>query len=511
MDGQDLKKARLERGWSLEKVTELTHIRESYLEAIEENRFADLPSDVQGRGFIRLYAGLLGMDAAEILPPRPVEISPAEAPPEEKGEPEKAETNGRRSFPFPIKFRRAAGDGEEKERPTILLPAQKWAGRKIESQAFEVTLPPGMPPRQPSGKTSDQIFREIGAALRAQRERITLPFENVSELTHIPVHYLRAMEEGSFDRLPSLAQARGLLNNYASFLSLDADSLLLQYAEGLQSRRQELLAEKEQAVPPKRKPVQLVKDLRWRNFLSMDVLIITALTVIIIGSLAWGAFSILNPQNTSPTSQVPESISQVLLSTETPTPTLAETYTPTPGPTSVLAQTKMPTQEDNQPNPVDTQAGIVPPPAESTTPGDIILKPVQLMLVPREQVYVRVIVDGGTQFNGRILPGTPYSFSGATQIELITGNAGALQATFNNTDLGILGNTGQVLDLIFTLNGAATPTPVPSNTPTITPTASKTPRPSNTYPPSRTPNPTATPKDTATPKPTSTPKATVTK
>ena len=49
--------------------------------------------------------------------------------------------------------------------------------------------------------------------------------------------YLQALEAGEFDHLPSSVQARGMLNNYAHFLDLDVDALLLTFAEGLQTQR----------------------------------------------------------------------------------------------------------------------------------------------------------------------------------------------------------------------------------------------------------------------------------
>lgn len=42
------------------------------------------------------------------------------------------------------------------------------------------------------------------------------------------------MEDGNFDALPSSVQARGMLNNYAAFLNLDVENIMLQYANALQ-------------------------------------------------------------------------------------------------------------------------------------------------------------------------------------------------------------------------------------------------------------------------------------
>lgn len=507
MYGPTLKKARIERGLTLQMAAELTHIRESYLQAIEEERFDDLPSPVQGRGFIRLYAGLLGFDPEEFVP-KPVIVEATSEPlPQTDSKPKQADIlEDHKTFPTISAI----------IAPFIEKITAKIKRRTVKSEVQSPTVAEPIAPApviaepvpQPK-KASSDIFREIGRILKTQRETISLPLEDVSEFTHISVNYLSALEEGEIDRLPSMVQARGLLNNYAGFLDLSTDDLLLKYADGLQARRSEAMLE-EEIVPKKKNTVRFVKNLPLRNLLTMDMLIIVGLGVIIIISLVWGGISILNSQTEYPTSTVPESISEVLLSTATPTLTPAVTALPTEAPTSVLAQTKMPTQEDQNPNTI-VETSTVEITTGTGTPGVLSVNPVQLILSVREPVYMQVIVDGGTQFNGRAVSGTPYSFNGANRIELITGNAGAIQAVFNNQDLGILGNIGQVVHLVFTLSGAATPTLTPSMTPTASPIPSKTPRPSNTYPPTHTPKPTATHLPTATPRPTSTPLATATK
>jgi hypothetical protein len=77
------------------------------------------------------------------------------------------------------------------------------------------------------------------------------------------------------------------------------------------------------------------------------------------------------------------------------------------------------------------------------------------------------------------MPGSAYTFSGNEQVVLRTGNAGGLQVYFNQQDLGILGAFGEVVERVYTIQGAltATPrvlptgTPTPSGTPTPTPTS----------------------------------------
>ena len=60
--GKTLRAIREERGWDLERVSRKTYIRVSYLEAIEEERYADIGDAVFVKGFVRNYANLLGLD-----------------------------------------------------------------------------------------------------------------------------------------------------------------------------------------------------------------------------------------------------------------------------------------------------------------------------------------------------------------------------------------------------------------------------------------------------------------
>ena len=69
--------------------------------------------------------------------------------------------------------------------------------------------------------------------------------------THIPEHYLARLESGDFDSFPSPTQARGMLGNYADFLGLESEALLLQYAEALQARFQQRAEAKPKPARPK--------------------------------------------------------------------------------------------------------------------------------------------------------------------------------------------------------------------------------------------------------------------
>lgn len=65
--GQMLKKARLDKGISLDQLEETTKIRKRYLEAIEEGDYKVLPGSFYVRAFIKSYAETVGLDPNEVL------------------------------------------------------------------------------------------------------------------------------------------------------------------------------------------------------------------------------------------------------------------------------------------------------------------------------------------------------------------------------------------------------------------------------------------------------------
>jgi cytoskeleton protein RodZ len=65
--GKILREARESRGLTIKQVGEATRIRPIFLEALEEERFEDMPGDVYNRGFLRTYARFLDLDGEALV------------------------------------------------------------------------------------------------------------------------------------------------------------------------------------------------------------------------------------------------------------------------------------------------------------------------------------------------------------------------------------------------------------------------------------------------------------
>ncbi|OXS59742.1 hypothetical protein B1A99_09355 [Cohnella sp. CIP 111063] len=65
--GALLRKAREQRGYTLDDIQEYTKIRKRYLEAIETGEYKVLPGSFYVRAFVKTYAETVGLDAEEVL------------------------------------------------------------------------------------------------------------------------------------------------------------------------------------------------------------------------------------------------------------------------------------------------------------------------------------------------------------------------------------------------------------------------------------------------------------
>lgn len=413
--GEQLRQARQELNLSLEQAAEETHIRLHYLEALEKGDFAQLPSKAQGRGFLRAYAGYLGMDPVALVD---------------------------------------SLDGE----------AIQVTVEQVESDQIPVEKERDHP------ENSVLIFKELGEELQGQREMLGFSLEEVERNIHVRLHYLEALESGDLGGLPSPVQGRGMLQNYAAFLGMDPEPVLLKFADGLQAQ----LAEKRSRRPRNTNAgaSRSRSSRRLLQYFSSDLILGAILVIILVGFVTWG----LIRTNSFRSSQVPDetvpAIAEALF--ETPESVLSAVPIQSETPTPVLSETEVPAGIPENP----TQA-----PAEESTPETPIPTvsdaPIQLNVSVLQRAWMRVTVNGDVEFEGRVIPGSAYAFAGENQIELLTGNGAALQVFFNETDLGVLGVYGEVVYRVFTPEGLLLPTPTITSTPTITPEPSPTPESEN--------------------------------
>lgn len=503
--GQQLKRAREALNLTIPKVVEGTHIRANQIAALEADEFDSLPSPVQARAYLRLYADFLGIsieaminnqknDFSQVGERDLPDLSSTITPIKSAGEAEEPDTQNEDlptpKEPKPLSLlgyssRLKAWIKKVKPNPAPIIPHEEFSQPEAQGDLTESenTTEPD------SGKEisspiieispSQIIYNTLGRTLRERRESLSLTLDEVERNIHVRTHYLEALETGAFTQLPSSVQARGMLNNYARFLDLDVDALLLTYAEGLQSqfleRQPKTIANGKNSSEPKKDAEVTSKNRGFpanlRRYFSLDAFVGGGLVVLLFIFALWGAGRILNLKAGSTPQPTAPSISDILISTGE-----AET----PSPTGIAGTANIDITQG-----ISETVVITLPPAGNG--------PVQVTVVSSAQAWLRVTVDGKVQFEGRVNAGAAYAFDGNTQIEVLTGNGRAISILYNQTDMGPMGNTGEVVDRIYTANSILNPTATFTPTPTITPTPTVTRRPTNTLRPSVTPRPSATP------------------
>jgi transcriptional regulator with XRE-family HTH domain len=125
---------------------------------------------------------------------------------------------------------------------------------------------------------------ELGERLQGAREAKELTVEQVAEATKIPLNYLYALEEETFEVFTSDLHARGFLRNYAAFLGLDPEETvdLLDDARGTPRS-------KKSAPHPRQAELQGP----GRSMLSIDLF----LGLVIVALISLGAYSVYVRQN----------------------------------------------------------------------------------------------------------------------------------------------------------------------------------------------------------------------
>jgi hypothetical protein len=216
-----------------------------------------------------------------------------------------------------------------------------------------------------------------------------------------------------------------------------------------------------------------------RSFIAGDLVFGVGIVILLVGFAIWGVSRVLTLQSQREVNPTAPSISDILLASPDPF-----SFTATPSAEVIEAFPGQPT------------VTVVIPTLNANVN-------VQVNLVAVERTYMRVIVDGETVFDGRVIPGTAYPFEAVDQVEVLVGSGAAIRIVYNGRDLGLLGSFGQVVSNIYRTDEIITPTGMPSTTPSLTPTATNTVPASATLPVTGTVG-TDTPIPTSSPSPSST-------
>jgi cytoskeletal protein RodZ len=227
------------------------------------------------------------------------------------------------------------------------------------------------------------------------REEQLLTVEHVATKTMIQPRILRVIEEGDLQHLPEPIYVRGFIKRYARELGLDSEAI----AQAFPVKKDANVQQKSWNEIPSR-------QLRPFHLYALYVALIMAAIAGLSYLLARG------PIRTTATAPSPA---------ELPSPELPSADPPATRPTPASPE----------------------PPA----------MPVQVEVTLQEQSWMRVVVDGETEFEGVLNEGTQRTWTANEQVQIRAGNAGGVIVAYNNQPAAPMGDLGSVEQLIFTANG----------------------------------------------------------
>lgn len=396
LKGSQLKKIREEHAIPLEQVASETRIRLSILHDLEDDAYSELSSSTQTKGFLRLYAQYLGIDPDEPEPIIPAEMdTPQLTEPTSSHQPEPA-----------------------------LLPAPQPEAVKPVPLASE---PPAPALQEPAPKSeSGKILADIGRELSARRRYLNIGWDIIQEQTLIPKAQIQSLEQGDLNAMSNPLQFKGLLQTYARFLNLDLESVMLRYAEALQKRRAEISSPKRRL----RKPGKVLPPflVTLKRFFTLDLFFGTLLILGILGFLIWGIARMSAVTRAPEANGTLPAVADVLLSEPT---------------------NQIPTDDDAASGSTQVLPTVTP-----FFTGIVSDEPIEIVILARQNVWLRVTSDGDLTFEGRMVDGEVRSFTAKEALELDTGNIIALEIVYNQNRLEPLSNRlGVAARIIFSAEG----------------------------------------------------------
>lgn len=242
-------------------------------------------------------------------------------------------------------------------------------------------------------------MESFGDYLKREREMRGVQLREVAQITKITVRALDALENARFEELGGEIFVRGFLRNYARYLGLDPEDVVLRYEE---YRLQTAPPEDATAVvelpgfPPARR------------------------SALLAGAAVAGLFAL-------------SVFIKMVSKNDTPAAPIAATLT---------------VAEPQAAHPVTAPVAVT----ETAVRAAIVLE-----IKSEGASYVKLWIDGAAPIEREFAPGMSGRYKAQKRIEILTGNAGALSLTLNDKQLPALGPLGRVRRRVITSEGVFPP------------------------------------------------------
>lgn len=336
--------------------------------------------------------------------------------------------------------------------------------------------------------SSAESLKRVAQQLIQAREAQNISLEEIATKTFIPMRILKALEAGETFKLPEPIFVQGFIKRYAKLVGLDADALAKEIPLNTQPVAVDLI--KEAPRPPlvdvinkrvsldspstsaKQSLVDPVKSQRSMEATNREAEATSTNGTRFSGSIssvvkpdAPQSYGSGNQSTDRPSWLLPAIVGAILgfgflvgailllkgsQTAETATTAIpqkaSEKVTPQaaakPNPNSKSTSSPAPDVAVTVSPAVNVSPAVTVSPTPSVSP--IASGPVNVSVSLNDASWVEVRVDGEVKFEGTLAKGVKQSWSGKKEVEISSGNAGAVMVTHNQSPAKALGGAGQV-------------------------------------------------------------------
>jgi cytoskeleton protein RodZ len=315
-------------------------------------------------------------------------------------------------------------------------------------------------------------LEELGAVLRAEREKRGLSIEDAANHLKIGARLLRALEAGDSASLPHLAYTTGFIRSYSAYVGLSAEEISAALS-ALEAENEEALIQ-QTPLPD----VTLAPRRNFKPFLSVFVVLLLGIGVYLV----WqhGALDVLTSQTRRQAQpapmQSPDNAETPPVGTEARNLGREARQSGTAGQPAAAATDSGP-QAGRSAAPAassaqrgETAGAQAPAPAApATTPGTAgpaavaapaatsaatsaqtpVTGPHKVIITATEECWVHSNADHTDTRQFSLRKGDTFALTFTKSLELKLGNAGGVRLRYDGEELPPVGATGQVRTLTF--------------------------------------------------------------
>lgn len=251
-------------------------------------------------------------------------------------------------------------------------------------------------------------LEELGFQLRQLREKKMLSIDQIAARTMIQPRLLLAIESGNTSILPEAVYVRGFLKRYADALGLNGTEFVSSFP--LEPDMRSINPSWQESPAAQLRPLHL--------YVAYAALIAAA-----IGGLSYLL---------SRSAPAPSAVKSP------PAVTTPATNAPSPQPAAIASSGS-------------ASPGVVSPqPSVSSSPSpDTTGKAIRVNVALTSRSWLRVVVDGKTDFEGILEQGTQRTWTADRELRVRAGDAGAVMVTYNDNQPKQMGKAGSVQQVIF--------------------------------------------------------------